>query len=350
MYSTTIVGIVHSRYLKSSAFRSKLLENLCQRESQQKACSMLQRFWVYQRERFPLLTQGILIAIISLCGVSFSFLLRGSADNAAFRSHAWTPHFVFSILVAFGSALGFFFQLRVADEFKDYQDDLIYRPYRPVPRGVITLRELALLAGGVMLVQFGLAFWLNPDLIWLLLLVWGYVWLMRKEFFVHYWLKRHALVYMLSHMLIMPLIFLYITACDWLVVGESLPAGLTWFLMAGFFNGVIFEIGRKIRAPADEEVGVETYTKLWGRRTAISAWLFATVLTGMCAAIAARPINFGLPIITVTIVLLTVAVLIGENFLQNPLTRSATHIRIFSSICTLVIYISLGLPLFVQGR
>jgi 4-hydroxybenzoate polyprenyltransferase len=36
-----------------------------------------------------------------------------------------------------------------------------------------------------------------------------------------------------------------------------MPAGLFWFLAASFCNGVVIEIGRKIRAPAQEEEGVD---------------------------------------------------------------------------------------------
>ena len=32
-----------------------------------------------------------------------------------------------------------FLQLRIADEFKDFDEDSRYRPYRPVPRGLVTL-------------------------------------------------------------------------------------------------------------------------------------------------------------------------------------------------------------------
>lgn len=121
---------------------------------------LLQRFWIYQRERFPLVSQGLLIGVISLCSVMFSVLLRDAATSASLGSSLPLPHFALALLVAIGSALGFFFQMRVADEFKDYDTDLQYRPYRPVQRGLITLRELAWLAGGMMVVQLGLSLWL----------------------------------------------------------------------------------------------------------------------------------------------------------------------------------------------
>jgi hypothetical protein len=43
---------------------------------------------------------------------------------------------------------------------------------------------------------------------------------MTKEFFVPEWLKKRPIVYMVSHMAIMPLIDLYATACDWLAGGR----------------------------------------------------------------------------------------------------------------------------------
>ena len=88
--------------------------------------------------------------------------------------------------------------------------------------------------------------------------------LMTREFFVAEWLKARPFTYLWSHMLIVPLIDLYATACDWLPAGVAPPAGLGWFLAASFFNGIVVEIGRKLRAPADEEPGVETYSAAVG--------------------------------------------------------------------------------------
>ena len=51
----------------------------------------------------------------------------------------------------------FFLQLRIADEFKDYEDDARYRPYRPVPRGLVSLRELAWVGVGAAAIQLALA-------------------------------------------------------------------------------------------------------------------------------------------------------------------------------------------------
>ena len=52
------------------------------------------------------------------------------------------------LVVAFVTCFLFFLQLRIADEFKDFEEDTRYRPYRPVPRGLVTLRELGWIGGG----------------------------------------------------------------------------------------------------------------------------------------------------------------------------------------------------------
>lgn len=298
--------------------------------------SLFRRFLVYQRERFPLFSYGILVAVISGAGLTFSSTVRAVEVNSLFP----TPYSAF--VMAFLCAFGFFFQLRVADEFKDYADDRAYRPYRPVPRGVISLRELAVLALAVMGMQALLTLWRHPPLFWLLLLVWVYMGLMRYEFFVHDWLKAHLLFYMLSHLLILPLIFLFITAVDWLPTRRA-PPGLGWFLGVGFFNGIVFEIGRKLRAPQDEEAGVETYSALWGRPKAVGAWLLAMLSAGICAGFAAQVVNFTAPVILLALVLWGIGGWLGWQFLQTTRTRQAKSIDRFSALWTIMLYGVLGI-------
>jgi 4-hydroxybenzoate polyprenyltransferase len=295
--------------------------------------NLFRRFWIYQAERFPVFGHGILIAAFSFSAVSFSALLRDAAG--------WPG--AGSILVAFASAFLFFLQLRIADEFKDFEEDARYRAYRPVPRGLVSLRELGLLGALTALVQLGLALWLEPALVWLLLLVWGYMALMSREFFVRAWLKAHPVTYLWSHMLIVPLIDLYATACDWRVAGDAAPhGGLVWFLIVSFFNGVVIEIGRKVRAPRDEEPGVETYSALWGRRNSMMVWLGAMLLTAVSAWLAARQIDFALPVVVLLVSLLFAATVIAVRFLQKPVPGRARFIEPMSGLWTLLMYLSVG--------
>ena len=146
-------------------------------------CLQRNRWWSYQRERFPLFAHAPLVAAFSFSAVSYSSLLRGNT--------AWPD--LKAVLVAFITALLFFLQLRIADEFKDYDEDARYRPYRPVPRGLVKLRELGMIGCLSALTQLALALWLQPSLVVLLLLTWGYLALMSHEFFARDWLKARPI-------------------------------------------------------------------------------------------------------------------------------------------------------------
>lgn len=301
------------------------------------------RWWVYLDERFPLVKNGLLIAVFAAAAVGYAAVL---ARETPPQQPVSLPG---AMLIAFLTLFLFFFQLRVADEFKDYADDAQFRPYRPVPRGLVNLHELGVLAIAAAVIQFGLAFSLGWGMVLLLALVWGYIWLMREEFFAPEWLKAHPVLYMLSHMVVMPLMALYASACFWLPAGLSLPTTLGWFLLVSYCNGMIIELGRKIRAPQDEETGVETYSALWGRSNAVAVWLAVMGGLAIASLLAARTIQF-LPLVTLFLLpLLTTAMVVSWRFISNPITRWAKGFEWISGLSTLLVYSSLGiLPLFLQ--
>jgi 4-hydroxybenzoate polyprenyltransferase len=151
-------------------------------------------------------------------------------------------------------------------------------------------------------------------------------------------------------MVIVPLIDLYTTACDWLGAGAEIPhTGLLWFLVTSFFNGVIIELGRKIRAPQAEEEGVETYSALWGPRRAALAWLGALLLTALCAWLAAREIDFAGPVGSVLAILFIIASGTAWRFIQAPTNRRAKFIETISGLWTVIMYLSIGtIPLWLK--
>jgi len=301
---------------------------------------MTNRWWIYQRERFPVLAHTPIIAAFSLSAVSYSSLVRNAG-----RLPGWKP-----CTIAFLSSFLFFLQLRLADEFKDFEEDLRYRPYRPVPRGLIKLRELGYVWVVCILVQLALALWLSPRLVVLLIITWTYLACMSKEFFARSWLKQRPITYMVTHMAIMPLVDLYTTACDWIPAGYIRPPrGLLWFLLVSFFNGMVVEIGRKIRSPQDEEHGVETYSQLWGRQNAVVVWLLMMMVTAGFAFAAARGIGFLRPLALLLILLLLIAAAVGAFFLSGTVAGRGKYIEIMSGIWSLLMYLGLGtIPILVR--
>jgi 4-hydroxybenzoate polyprenyltransferase len=232
------------------------------------------RLWIYQAERFPVLRSGALIAMFSAAGVSLSAVLAARPLPA-----------IGSYAVAFVVAFIGFFQLRAADEVKDAQEDRRCRPERPVPRGLVTLRLLVALAVGGAVVQGALTLWLDARLLLVLAVVWGWMALMAAEFGAPAWLRARPLAYLVTHMMIMPLIDLFVTACEWVPRAGTPPAALVPFLLLSFANGCVLEIGRKTWAPENERPGVESYSRLWGPRGAVAAWALA--LAGAAALMVA---------------------------------------------------------------
>ena len=301
------------------------------------APSFASKWWVYQRERFPVVAHGLLIAAFSSSAVSYSAMLRGQIPRLT------------SIGVAFATCFLFFLQLRIADEFKDFEEDSRYRPYRPVPRGLIKLRELGVVFVIAAAIQLALALLLNWKLALVLAGVWVYLALMSREFFVRDWLKARPFTYMWTHMLIMPQIDFYATATDWIGTGSGPPRGVLLFLWVSFFNGMVIEIGRKIRAPQDEEEGVDTYSRVWGRSGAVTAWLCAIASTLAFALMAAWRIHSLMVAIIFLSVLALAAAAIAIRYLSAPSTPRAKSIEIMSGIWTLMMYLNLGLiPLAIR--
>lgn len=300
--------------------------------------SFRSRWWTYLHERFPLEQHGVVVAVYAVSTLCHSTLLRGDVRVPG----PWP------LVVAFLTALLLFLQLRVLDEFKDFEDDCRWRPYRPVPRGLVTLRALAVLAVLGALVQLALALTLIPALVVGLVAVWAYAGLMGVEFFSRAWLRAHPGLYMASHAVITPLITLYISAIDWLP-RRDVPEGLGWLLAMSYVGSAVVEVGRKIRAPADEEPGVETYTVLWGLRGAVGVWLALLMTMALLALGAASRVDASVFVAVVAVPLLVAAALAGRRFLAGRAPGAGKAFMALSALWILGLYLAVGLaPLLVR--
>lgn len=301
----------------------------------------MNKWLIYQKERFPVLAHGVLILAFSASAVGYSHVLR-----AAEGLPVWPAY-----LAAFVNSFLSFLQLRIADEFKDFEEDSKYRPYRAVPRGLVSLRELGILGLVTGVIQLAVALWYEPRLIVLLVINWLYFAGMSKEFFAREWLKARPVVYLVSHMLMMPLIDFYATAADWLPATGRAPHGLEWFVAMSFTNGVLIELARKIRAKPDEETGVETYTALWGIRGATRAWFGVFAATWILSMKALQPIGGAAATIWMVLgaLLALAACGVALRFVKQPITKHAKAFELLTALWTLCLYFSLGvIPLFVR--
>jgi hypothetical protein len=301
--------------------------------------SLLARLWTYQAERFPLVKNGLLIAVFASSGVTLSAVLarRTLPDPAAY---------VCAALVAFG----LFFQLRVADEVKDADEDRRFRPERPVPRGLVSLRVLVRLALGIALLQALAAGMYAPRLLGLLLVVWAWMGLMAVEFFVPAWLRARPLAYLVSHMVVMPLIDLWITGVEWLPRAGVPPFGLLPALLLSFANGCVLEIGRKTWAPESERPGVETYSSLWGSGTAARRWLGSLTAAGILVWLTGASAGASWPMAAIAIIAFALASSAARSFIARPTVAAQHRLDTSAGLWVLTSYATLGLvPLLLRA-
>lgn len=171
-----------------------------------------------------------------------------------------------------------FLMVRIVDEFKDYEEDCKYRPYRPVPRGLIKLKELKILFIICIILQLILTITCSQNGILYLIILWVFFALMSKGFFIKKILDKHLLLEVTLDELILPIMILYLANfIPQIYLNYNSSADLTiansiifvdpnvWkILVMAYIISWIVEVARKIRCKEDEEEGVKTYTAILG--------------------------------------------------------------------------------------
>ena len=242
----------------------------------------IKNFKIYLNERFPLGKNSFFVLIFTLSGYIYTSLLYNSKIMYLFTNGVKIGIFQYKIIALFIIIFMFFLQLRITDEFKDYEEDLKYRAYRPVQRGIISLKTLGKIGIATVIIQIMLAHVINPEIIYFMIFVWIYMFLMAKEFFIKKWLTKRILIYALSHVVIMVFITLVIVEATQYIVPKNIfdvfilqryrhniDFALIPLFALNYLNGIVLEIGRKTRRADEEEHGVQTYSKLWGRKKAV---------------------------------------------------------------------------------
>lgn len=299
--------------------------------------TLAKRLWIYQAERFPLIRTVPLLALFSAAAINVSALL---ADRPLPGPWAYLAGFLLGLIL--------FFQMRVADEHKDYADDCRYRPERAVPRGLVSLPLLARLAGLAALIAAAIALTRPAPTSLCLLVVWGWLFLMTREFFAPDWLKARPILYLVSHMAILPLIDLMLTSLEW---AATAPApGLWLFLALSFVNGCVLEIGRKIWAPESERDGVETYSKLWGPRAGVVVWALIIAGAALLLILIGIRLGAGMAVGAVAALGMAAALLAAARFASAPDAKRERHVDAVAGLWVALSYLAAGfLPIWMTA-
>ena len=209
--------------------------------------NFLKKWYTYQKERFPVATYGLYILCLSFAAFFYNTKMLEIESNVGV--------FITMFVVAFLQ----FLMVRIIDEFKDYEEDKKYRPYRPVPRGLIKLKELRTLFVICIIIQFALTLIVNPFSLIFLLVLWIMFILMTKSFFMKKIVDKHILLEVALDEILLPTLMLYLSSFI------KIDITILWrLLLLSYVVSWIIEIARKVRCKKDEEKGVKTYTAVFG--------------------------------------------------------------------------------------
>ncbi len=294
--------------------------------------SVWKRFWIYQKERFPIFAHGLLIFMFTFSAIAYSRICRqqeGFIDWSDF-------------MAGFITTFCLFLLLRILDEFKDADIDAKYRKELPVPRGLVKLTELKILGFLVAAIQVVVILIFHPSMIVFYIIVMVWLALMTVEFFAHDWLNNHMFFYVASHMVIIPLVDIYASGLDWYLSDVPPHLGLLFFFGVSYFNGIVLEIGRKLKAPSKEKEGVVTYSGMHGYHKGANLWMFFLFVTGVIASGACyyaglSPISY-----LVLGVIFLVCIVFAQRYKNDPESKASKHIEILSGLWTLLMYGVLG--------
>ena len=232
------------------------------------------RFYLYSKERFNLIQFSFLSLMLGL--------ILGLGTQTLVTGHISLWPITFGVITLFL----FFLRLRLFDELKDYEHDVEFYPKRPVPRGLISLREIKILIFPLAGLELMIALKSGTLALIVFLVSFIYSLLMFKEFFIRDWLRKHFTLYVFAHELLVIPLFIYICAINGLA-----SSGVNW---SYFLNLIILstsllfllEVTRKTRPIASEIASRDTYTAQYG--VVGTSVLIATI---SCLAVAAMVYN-----------------------------------------------------------
>ena len=245
----------------------------------------MQRWSPYLKERFPV---GLNVLVAGL--------FAGTTGAAALASSgaAWSGAVVCRLGVAAAILFLAFLHLRIFDEHKDFANDVVSFPERVLSKGIMTLPLLRRLGMIVIPLEIGLAAVISwPFLVTVLAMI-GFSVLMLREFFIADWLKRHMVLYGLSHMAILGIMTMVVYVSLQGVFPSSYdPCGRSLLAVTGMMYafGYSLEISRKVRLPEMEKPGVDTYSKRFGIAGALIAVVICQCLALACLALSGLPVS-----------------------------------------------------------
>ncbi|KAG0266045.1 hypothetical protein BG011_003483 [Mortierella polycephala] len=227
---------------------------------------------------FKFFTERVALFVYLLTAAGYvltaNYVLSDGSKDLPLRQFFWTMVIETLFLVT----------LRVMDDLKDVDTDILAHPERPLPRGLVTAREASVVVHSLVaiLIVNGIVLAIVENLACglLCLATTFYYYAMFKEFGCGHWLSARPILYVITHQLVVLLMVLFpITAFHG---ASSLKTVLAWHAALLQFGGSFtFEVCRKLDPTAHVALG--TYLIAYGKFKTFLMILFA-ILVGSWAS------------------------------------------------------------------
>lgn len=297
--------------------------------------NFFKKWYTYQKERFPIMVYGLYMFCIVFAVFCFSnYIGKMYYDTLIFAVDPGPYKIEYIKLIPmFIVAFLQFLMVRIVDEFKDYEEDCKYRPYRPVPRGLVTLKELKVLFIICVILQIAITVIFNREGLILLGLVWIFFAIMSKGFFIKKFLDTHILAEVALDEILMPILVLYLSSFIYIDYSNI------WILLLiSYVISWIVEIARKVRCKEDEEEGVRTYTAVFGIGKAV---LILAILETILMLLQIKVL--GTNYLALIIGLYILINIINLLFVKKKTKKLAKSTELSANIYIMIVYLSMGL-------
>lgn len=288
---------------------------------------------IFIKERFEPFSHSIMILVF----LSVHYLIARKLNLLEIETWQLIP-------LAAGVTL-FYFKLRLYDEVKDYELDVIINKHRPLPRGLLHHRDM----------YRGMIFCISMELICFLfsginaflaiLMAILYSLLMYKEFFIREKIRPHLTTYAILHTIVTS--FLSLAIFSFLTKQSILTIIANKYFMAfAFVNWLlfnIFEFGRKTFASEEERDNVDTYSSLFGRKGA--ALLVISQRLASIFIIISLDIFQNNKIYYAFAFILVILIFSSLKYVLTDSKSNAKLFRLMSSIYIIIFYIILAIGL-----
>ncbi|MBC7714323.1 MAG: UbiA family prenyltransferase [Rhizobacter sp.] len=237
--------------------------------------------------------------------------------------------------------IAFYFKLRLYDEVKDYELDVVINKTRPLPRGLLTHKDMyrGMLAC-IIIELICFATQGTQSLITAIIAI-LYSLLMYKEFFIPEKIRPYLTTYALCHTIVTTIlsfaIFSFLTQASlWEILKEPT---LVSFAFANWLLFNIFEFGRKTFASTEERDGVDTYSSLFGRPGAVMLVVSQAVIAHFMV-LSLKGVN-GAFLMWGSGALLLILGLLSLTYIMTNRPSAAKAYRMFSSVYIIAFYLIL---------